>query len=283
MPPTRPRYRTQRLRVFPIFAFLAMTIASASTAAEARRIVVVGDSTASDYPADRAPQAGWGQALPYYTNDGITVINRAVSGRSTRSYIDEGKWMAVLDLVRPGDLVLISFGHNDARDDAPDRYAAADGAYRENLVRFAQDIEARGGIPVIVSSAARRLWEGPAMVETHGLYALNARLAADEAGAGFIDLANASLAYFETLGREATKKDFLWLSPENANARFPEGVEDNTHFTERGACGVARVVALSLAEMPDTQNVVSARRSDGPADADGRPADVVECAATLQR
>ncbi len=249
----------------------------------ATRIVIAGDSTASNYPAERAPQTGWGQVLPYFVEDSVPVLNRAVSGRSTKSYIDEGKWAALMDEVRPGDVVLISFGHNDSRDDAPERYAPADGAYRANLVRFAEDVEARGGEAVIVSSATRRLWEGPAMVETHGLYALNARLAADEAGAGFIDLANTSLAYFETLGREPTKKDFLWLTPENANARFPGGVEDNTHFTALGACGVARVVALALAEMPAAAPVIEVEDTPDPGDEDGRPADVIDCAASLVR
>ncbi|WP_191621428.1 rhamnogalacturonan acetylesterase [Marinihelvus fidelis] len=259
--------------------FMAMTAMGSPPS----RILIAGDSTASDYPVERAPQAGWGQALPYFTADGVTVINRAVSGRSTKSYIDEGKWDALLEMVQAGDLVLISFGHNDSRDDAPERYAPADGNYRDNMVRFARDIEALGATPVILSPAAHRLWEGPAMVETHGLYALNAGLAADEAGAAFIDLSNASLAYFESLGREPTKQDFLWLSPENANARFPDGVEDNTHFTELGACGVARVVALALSGLPDAQSRVSVEPTPGTGDADGRPVDVLECAASFPR
>ncbi len=242
------------------------------------RILIAGDSTASDYPDERAPQAGWGQALPYFVREGVPVLNRAVSGRSTKSYIDEGKWESLVGEIRAGDLVLISFGHNDSRDDAPERYAAPDGAYRDNLVRFAADVRSRGGTPVIVSSAARRLWEGPAMVETHGLYALNSAVAADEAGVAFIDLAILSLAYFETLGREGTKRDFLWLSPEQGNARFPDGVEDNTHFTELGACGVARVIAAALA--PDA--VVDSRRIGLDGTGGERPASVIACAAALR-
>jgi len=125
--------------------------------------------------AARAPLAGSGQALPFFTGENVVVINRAVSGRSTKSYIDEGKWDSLMEELREGDLVLISFGHNDSRDDAPERYTRADGQYRANLVRFAGDVAARGGIPVILSPVARRLWEGPAMVETHSLYSLNAR------------------------------------------------------------------------------------------------------------
>jgi lysophospholipase L1-like esterase len=258
-----------------------VTLALSSTSASAQRVLVAGDSTASSYPQARAPQAGWGQVLGYFLDDDVELLNRAVSGRSTKSYIDEGKWDALVAELQPGDVVLISFGHNDSRDDAPERYTRPDGAFRDNLARFARDVTEKGGTPVIVSSAARRLWEGPAMVETHGLYALNAKLAAEEIGAAFIDLANLSLAYFEQIGREGTKNDFLWLSPENGNARFPDGVEDNTHFTALGACGVAYVIAQSLAQIEDAAAFVNARsidRTAGPA-AQGRPATVIDCAA----
>lgn len=264
------------------FAFLVF--AGASPAYGVQRVVIAGDSTASSYPAERAPQTGWGQVLGFYLRDDVAVVNRAVSGRSTKSYIDEGKWAALLDDVQPGDVVLISFGHNDSRDDAPARYTRPGGEFRDNLVRFARDVSEHGGVPVILSPAARRLWEGPAMVETHGLYARNARIAAEQAPAGFVDLANLSLAYFETVGREQTKADFLWLTPPDTNARFPNGVEDNTHFSALGACGVARVIALALSNLEPAGSLVDPAKleeSSGPA-MPSRPAKVVECAARTE-
>ena len=123
------------------------------------------------------------------------------------------------------------------------------------------------------------------MVETHGLYAANARTAARTAGAEFIDLANLSIAYFETIGRDETKNDFLWLTPENANARFPEGVEDNTHFSELGACGVARVIAIALSET-SIGNYLIDRNRLGTDDKSGqriRPESVRFCAAVIPR
>lgn len=269
-------------RRWPLIAGCVLFACSVSASGGgAQRILVAGDSTASSYPQSRAPQAGWGQVLDYYLGENVVLINRAVSGRSTRSFIDEGKWNALLAELRAGDTVLISFGHNDSRDDAPARYAAADGAYKDNLVRFAEDVHRAGAVPVLLSPAARRLWEGPAMVETHGLYAVNARLAATESGAGFIDLANLSLAYFEQLGREETKQDFLWLTAANGNSRFPDGVEDNTHFTALGACGVALVVARSLTEFKRTKGLVDNRLVEAVETADGpdRPAAVTDCAA----
>ena len=250
-------------------------------------VIIAGDSTAADYPIERAPQVGWGQAIDFYLADGVTVDNRAVNGRSTKSYIDEGKWAALLKTVSEGDLVLISFGHNDSRDDAPERYAAPDGAYRQNLVGFAEDVKGRGAYPVILSSPARRLWEGPAMVETHGLYRLNAERAASEAEAGYIDLAQLSMTYFEGIGREETKADFFWLSANEVAERYPalleryeEGVEDNTHFREIGACGVARVIANQLkSEIASAEKLVNPAAFSGAGETrNGRPADVYGCA-----
>lgn len=268
-----------RSAVFTVVGLLITNFPALALTDAAPRVLIAGDSTASSYPAPRAPQTGWGQVLAYYLDRDVVVLNRAVSGRSTKSFIDEGKWEALLGEVRAGDIVLISFGHNDSRDDAPTRYTRPDGEFRDNLVRFARNVSERGGVPVILSPAARRLWEGPAMVETHGLYALNAKLAADAAPAAFIDLANLSIAYFETLGHEGTKEDFLWLSPADANARFPDGVEDNTHFTALGACGVARTIAVALSDIPQLAMVVNPERigEDAEPGSEMRPAAVTAC------
>ncbi len=247
--------------------------------------MIAGDSTASSYSAKYAPQTGWGQTLPYFVRDDVVIINHASSGRSSKSFADEGRWKDVLRDVRPGDVVLISFGHNDARDDTPRRYTKPDTEFRQNMIRFAQDVQAKDGVPIILSPAARRLWEGSAMVETHGLYAVNAGLAAATAGVDFVDLSNLSMAYFETLGREATKRDFLWLLASTANPRFPNGVEDNTHFSELGACGIARIIAIALHGTDVGSNLVNIKMTDTHTAVDGaaRPMSVRQCADALRR
>ncbi|WP_293610319.1 rhamnogalacturonan acetylesterase [Ponticaulis sp.] len=268
--------RVSILAICAAFACSACAQNSAEeAAAPAHRLLIAGDSTAADYPVERAPQIGWGQVIDYYLSDDVVVLNRAVNGRSTKSYIDEGRWDSLMEELQPGDFVIISFGHNDSRDDAPERYGAPDGAYRDNMAAFAEAVEAAGGTAILMSPPARRLWEGPAMVETHGLYRLNAGIAAEQAGVEFIDLSQLSIDYFESIGQEQTKTDFLWLSPETANERFPDGVEDNTHFTEIGACGVARLIAERLPE----DLVETANFDEADADEDGRPDDVPACAA----
>ena len=190
-----------------------------------------------------------------------------------------------------GDLVLLTFGHNDAFKISERRYAAADGAFRQNMTDFANQVQAKGGIPVILSPVARRNWSDGQMVDSFPAYRLNAELAADQAGARFMDFTGLSMAYFEALGVESTKTDFMWLSLEEMSDLHPvylqrndENLEDNTHFKEIGACGVAWVVAQNLPNvLPETGRLFtpeSQRKSD---QADERPDAVRACAGEAQK
>src|SRR5690606_37638891 len=90
-------------------------------------LFLIGDSTLADKPyAGSNPEKGWGQVLPLYLKDGIKVENHAVNGRSTKSFRNEARWDTVQKRLKPGDYVLIQFGHNDQRIESPERYAAAD-------------------------------------------------------------------------------------------------------------------------------------------------------------
>ncbi len=132
----RPFWRATLIVPFTLYCV-------ACTADPRQRVLIAGDSTASFYSAKYAPQTGWGQTLRYFINDNVVIINHASSGRSTKSFIDEGRWKDVLRDVRPGDIALISFGHNDARDDTPKRYTHPDTDFRDNLARFAKDVQVK--------------------------------------------------------------------------------------------------------------------------------------------
>ena len=247
------------------------------------RIFIAGDSTAADYGDERAPQIGWGQTLRYFAVDPDLIQNRAVNGRSTLSFVTEGRWQSLVRELQPGDTVLISFGHNDSKAYDESRFADAETDYRTNLERFARDVQAKQAVPVILSSAERRLWEASSMVGTHGLYPANAERAAAATGAIYIDLTELSRTYFEGIGREETKRDFLWLLPNPGHVRFPEGVEDNTHFTELGGCGLARIIAVELAQEAGlSDSFRKARLAPVDTDADGRPDTVEVCAEAVR-
>jgi lysophospholipase L1-like esterase len=102
-------------------ALCALTLSLAGCATQATApepgptLFLVGDSTMAWQPERKYPEWGWGQAMPELLEPGIELQNHATNGRSTRSFIDEGRWNAVLEALRPGDFVVIGFGHNDQK------------------------------------------------------------------------------------------------------------------------------------------------------------------------
>ncbi|WP_051712724.1 rhamnogalacturonan acetylesterase [Actinoalloteichus caeruleus] len=212
-----------------------------------RSLVVVGDSTAATYAADEAPQAGWGQALPAFLRPHLTVRNTAWPGASTRSFLDSGRGAAALDLLRPSDLLLVSFGHNDHKAFDPARYAPADTDYRHNLRLLVDGAQRRGARPVLVTSVERRVFDERGRAGTsHGPYPAAMMEVAAATGASAVDLARISRARWDRLGPERTAREvFLWLAP-GESPNHPEGVRDDTHFTGAGAVVVARMLVSAL-------------------------------------
>jgi pectinesterase len=208
-------------------------------------IFVAGDSTASTYPQDRWPRAGWGQALEVFTTRRVQVDNRAWSGASSKSHTDKGVLDAIAARIEPGDWLLISFGHNDQKVEDPARGTDPYTSYQRYLRGYIDVARQHGANPVLVTSVERRRFRDGRPVETLGKYPEAMRALADEEGVPLIDLHAASLDLWTRLGEEATKNYFLWLDPGHDN--YPDGIEDNTHFQAKGAIGVARLVAKAAA------------------------------------
>ncbi len=216
-------------------------------AAGTPQIFMVGDSTMADKPTDPPnPEHGWGQALPEFFRDPAMIVNRAQNGRSTKSFIDEGRWQAVTAALRPGDWVIIQFGHNDEKAEDPTRYAAPHGAYEQNLRRFVRETRDRGGHPVLCTPVMRRRWDDQGrLVDLHGDYPAVVRQVAREENVPLLDLHLVTRDLIEEHGVEGSKKLFLWIPP-GTYARRPEGWRDDTHFS---AYGARRVAALAVQEM----------------------------------
>ena len=145
----------------------------AAVALAAPTLHLIGDSTMADKPKEPAnPETGWGQALPALLKpEAGRVVNYAMNGRSTKSFIDEGRWTKVVAALQPGDFVIIQFGHNDEKADKPAVYAAPRGAYQDNLRRFVREARAHGATPLLATPVARRRWnERGELVDTHGDY-----------------------------------------------------------------------------------------------------------------
>lgn len=218
-------------------------------------IFLAGDSTCAANGADTHPQAGWGQYLERFVTPPWKVDDRAVNGRSTRSFLDEGRFDSIMASFAPGDFLFISFGHNDQKNEDPARYADAWGAYKANLGLMADRVAASGGGCVLVSSIARRRFTPEGFLkETLSPYPEAAAAFARERGFPFIDLNLFSTIWIRTLGDAGSRRYFMHLSPGEFPA-YPDGSADDTHLRHEGAMEAARMVAeaaihLGLAPFP---------------------------------
>ncbi len=202
---------------------------------------ILSDSTASTYEPNRAPRTGWGQVFGDVS--GLDVRNHAVSGMSTTSLIASGTLAAALTQVQAGDLVLVAFGHNDAKAD--ERYADPIHAYPANLRLITDAVRARDAAPVLLTPVERRLFVDGRAGHTHGLYPAAVRTLAASENTPLIDLTASSRALWQEQGAEASKSSFLWLLPGQWPG-YPEGERDDTHLSWTGAMAVARLVAEGL-------------------------------------
>ena len=231
-----------------LFLFLAaLPLACNSDASIA--IFMLGDSTMADKPNPESnPERGWGQVLPRFFNEHVAVKNFAVNGRSTKSFIDEGRWEVVRKQLTPGDYVFIQFGHNDTKATDPKRYTNPHTGYRRNLLKFVREARERGALPILFSPIVRRNFnEAGTLEDTHGAYPLVMRTLAHEMNVPFIDLQLKSEELVLSLGPENSKALYLWLAP-GKYAMYPEGKQDNTHFTETGAMAMAKLAVAGLCE-----------------------------------
>jgi DNA sulfur modification protein DndE len=135
------------------------------------RLFLIGDSTMADKPLIGTAERGWGQVFSLFFERGIVVENHARNGRSTKSFIAEGRWQAVLDKLQQADYVFIQFGHNDAKKEDTSRYAEAHSDYKRNLLQFVNDARAKGATPILLTPVSRRQFDDHGnLVDTHGDY-----------------------------------------------------------------------------------------------------------------
>jgi lysophospholipase L1-like esterase len=231
---------------------LSLTLAATLLAAavpprEPVTLHLIGDSTMADKPdPEHNPERGWGQALPEFVGAGAVVKNYAVNGRSTKSFIDQGRWDTVRDALRPGDFVFIQFGHNDEKREDSTRYTAPRGAYQANLERFVREARAKGAVPVLFTSIVRRSFDANGKIkDTHGDYPVVTREVAAAQHVPLIDLEAITRAILEREGAEPSKRLFVYTR-EGEFPAFPAARTDDTHLSPRGAREVARAAVSAL-------------------------------------
>lgn len=235
-------------------AALPLALATGTTAAahgpggrpRPRTLHIAGDSTAAQKYADAAPETGWGMALPFFLGRSLTVANHAMNGRSSKSFIDEGRLAALLDEVREGDLLLIQFGHNDEKTEDPARGTDPYTTYQDYLRQYVNGARARRVRPVLLTPVERRRFADDGTAKpSHGAYPAAMRALAAEERVPLLDLQALTLARWQELGPDGTQAYFNWLEP-GQSPNYPDGRQDNTHFQPRGAIEAARLVARAL-------------------------------------
>lgn len=222
-------------------------------------LFIVGDSTVRNGHGDGAGgQWGWGEPIVSdFDTSKINVVNRAIGGRSSRTYITEGHWADTLALMKPGDIVLLQFGHNDSGplDDTARARGTIPGVGDESreienpilkrhetvhtygwyMRQYVVDTIAKGAIPILCSPIPRKIWKDGKVVRNADNYGGWARQIAEQQHVAFIDL-NAIIArHYDELGEQ--KVEPLFADP-------------HTHTSWAGAelnaqCVVAGLKALS--------------------------------------
>ena len=263
------------MRKYIVLSVIAALVLVFSAAVEDKTttIFIIGDSTAAKKDLSTgSPERGWGMALQcYFDSAYIRVDNHAVNGRSSKSFIDEGRWDKVLSAMKPGDYVIIQFGHNDEKP-AVERHTDPGSTFDYNLAKFVRETRERGGIPILMNPVVRRnfaqkplkndddeklrnttfadgskLVEGDSLIDTHGLYKVAPRDVARRMNCHFIDANQITHDLEQSLGVEGSKKLHMWYKP-GEEPSLPQGRQDNTHYNIYGAQVVAKLLAKALIE-----------------------------------
>ncbi|MBQ9229642.1 MAG: rhamnogalacturonan acetylesterase [Prevotella sp.] len=259
-----------------LFLFVALVMLTSFTRDHVTTIFIIGDSTAAKKDLSKgSPERGWGMALQcFFDSAYVRVDNHAVNGRSSISFINEGRWNKVLSLMKPGDYVIIQFGHNDEKPGL-DRHTDPGSTFDYTLAKYVRETREKGGIPIIMNPVVRRNFaqkpmhtaddeslrnttfadaakvvEGDSLIDTHKLYAVAPRDVAQRMNVHFVDATKITHDLEQSLGVEGSKKLHMWYKP-GEHPALPDGRQDNTHYNQYGAHVVAgRLAAALVQEIP---------------------------------
>jgi lysophospholipase L1-like esterase len=257
-----PRWR-RALAVVAAGATALAGVLTAGAPAQAQddgiTVYLASDSTVQTYDPYWEPQAGWGQVIDRYFDENVTIANHAIGGRSSRSFIEQGRLQAILDVIQPGDYLFVQFGHNDATASVPERYTSPEDYKTYLRDHYIAGAIEKGAIPVLVTPVSRRSFnaETGQFNVSFGDYVNKVYELHEETGVAMVDLSASSRAYLNEIGPEEAKSVFLHV-PAGVYPNRPNGTADDTHFQEYGAIQMARLVAEETATLglPLSEHVV---------------------------
>ena len=209
-----------------------------------------GDSTVQTNDYTTYPQNGIGQVFSIFLKESCCVFNHAKNGRSTKSFLDEGRLEAIKEQISEGDFLFIQFGHNDEKSQDPARYTEPHGSFIDNLGILIQAARERGAYPVLITPLERRCFTdekhlGPG---EHLEYVKGIKEAAEKFKVPLVDLYTKSRRELEKAGEERSRGWYMYF-PEGYYPEHPAESKDNTHLRHDGAVHFAGLIAEGLREL----------------------------------
>lgn len=218
-----------------------------------KNIYMIGDSTMQYNNYSSYPQTGWGQVLQLFLHEDVLVHDFAKNGRSTKSFIDEGRFQMVLDKLQKGDFVICQFGHNDEKSQDPTRYTTPFDTYTKNLEYMYNEVKKRECGFVLATSITRRKFENGKCINSHGDYPRAMMEFAAKNNITCIDLNTLTMNLYSEVGEEGTKKFHMIFGP-NIYPNYPEGKDDSSHLRYDGAVQVAELFTRAINATNDPIN-----------------------------
>lgn len=220
-------------------------------------LIFLGDSLMQTNDQGTFPQEGWPQEIHLFLNDPTQnrVLDFALNGRSTKSFIDEGHFSDALEAAQEGDVIFISFGHNDEKDD-PLRHTDPYGSYQDNLAMMYRSFTHKGCHVVFLTSVSRLQYDEKGVLKrTHGDYPKAMKEEAEKLGAVCVDLEELSYQFFAAGNFDYNQKFFMCLTPGHF-PNYPEGLKDTSHLHQRGAKAVCRLAIPELKKIPYLKDIL---------------------------
>lgn len=211
------------------------------------RILCLGDSIMQYNDFSSFPQTGWVQELRRFFPEDWDFLNFARNGRSTKSFIDEGRFDVVMANAKKGGFALIQFGHNDEKSADPSRYTSSEegGAFRKNLSYFVRSLRSKGVLSVLLTPMARRMFENGHIKNSHGEYPKAIIETAAKENVPCIDMNALTMYFLEKAGDENSKR-FYMNFPAGLYENFPDGKSDNSHLRPDGANAFSKIAAEEI-------------------------------------
>ncbi len=214
------------------------------------RIFWAGDSTVQTNDYSTYPQTGIGQVFPLFIKEAYCVENHAKNGRSTKSFMDEGRLKAIEERIGEGDFLFIQFGHNDEKSADPTRYTDPHTTYVDNLGIFIRVAKDHGAYPVLITPIERRCFEedGTLGPGAHGEYVAGMKQAAEKYDVPLVDLYSMSREALVKAGEKNSRRWHMFF-PAGEYTQHPEESRDNTHLRYEGAINYAGMIARGLRQL----------------------------------